>query len=122
MKDREILDNVGETAAHHIHEQVNSSPSSIRRIFFVTGLALINAIIVGVIARLLIYLIAFVTNTSFFGTFSFHESSPSDNAMGIWVIIIPAIGGVIVGLMAKFGSRAIRGHGIPEAMEKIVTE
>lgn len=122
MTDREKLDNVGETAAHHIHEQVNSSPSSIRRIFFVTALALINAIIVGVIARLLILLIALVTNVSFFGTFSFHESSPAGNTLGLWIVIIPSVGGLIVGLMAKFGSRAIRGHGIPEAMEKIVTE
>jgi H+/Cl- antiporter ClcA/predicted transcriptional regulator len=122
MTDRERLDKIGETAALRIHEQVNSSPSNIKRIFFVTGLALVNAIIVGGIAKALVLLIAFVTNVSFFGTFSFQESSPSNNTLGLWVIIIPVVGGLIVGLMAKFGSRAIRGHGIPEAMEKIVTE
>jgi H+/Cl- antiporter ClcA len=41
--------------------------------------------------------------------------------LGLWVIIIPAIGGFIVGLMALYGSKAIRGHGIPEAMEQILT-
>jgi CIC family chloride channel protein len=122
MTDRERLDNIGETAALHIHEQVNSSPSNIRRIFFITALALINAVIVGGIGKFLVLLIGLVTNLSFFGSFSFHESSPAEHGLGLWVILIPAAGGVIVGLMAKFGSRAIRGHGIPEAMEKIVTE
>ena len=41
--------------------------------------------------------------------------------MGLWIIVVPAIGGIIVGLMALYGSKAIRGHGIPEAMEQILT-
>lgn len=122
MIQQERWDSIGKTAAIHIHEQVNSPSSSVKRIIFITGLALVNAIIVGGIARLLVLLIGLFTNIFFFGNFSFHESSPADNTLGYIVIIIPAIGGLIVGLMAKFGSRAIRGHGIPEAMEKIVTE
>jgi H+/Cl- antiporter ClcA len=57
---------------------------------------------------------------SFFGTASLHEASPGHNQLGPWVIAIPVAGGLIVGLMARFGSGAIRGHGIPEAMEKIL--
>ena len=53
--------------------------------------------------------------------FSFSSSSPSYNHLGYWVILIPAIGGLIVGLMILFGSKDIRGHGIPEAMEQILT-
>ena len=41
--------------------------------------------------------------------------------MGLWVIVVPVIGGVVVGLMVLYGSKAIRGHGIPEAMEMILT-
>jgi H+/Cl- antiporter ClcA/predicted transcriptional regulator len=122
MQETQRLDNVGKTAAVHIAEQVNSNKKNTKRIIFVTGLALINAIIVACIAKCLVMLIAFFTNVFFFGAFSFHESSPAQNTLGYWVIIIPVIGGLIVGVMAKFGSRAIRGHGIPEAMEKIVTE
>jgi H+/Cl- antiporter ClcA len=48
------------------------------------------------------------------------EVSPADNSLGWLVIIVPAIGGLLVGVMARFGAPAIRGHGIPEAMEKIV--
>src|SRR5213076_625318 len=51
------------------------------------------------------------------------EASPADAApyLGLWVIAIPVIGGIIVGLMARFGSKAIRGHGIPEAMEQVIS-
>lgn len=97
-------------------------PANTRRILYITLLALVNAVIVGFIAKLLVMLIGLFTNISFFGEFSFHETSPAEHTLGYFVILIPVLGGVIVGLMAKFGSRAIRGHGIPEAMEKIVTE
>lgn len=94
--------------------------TSVRRTLYISLLGLINAILIGFIAKGLIYLISLATNLSFFGTLSFHESSPSNNQLGIWVIVVPVIGGLIVGLMARFGSGAIRGHGIPEAMEKIL--
>jgi H+/Cl- antiporter ClcA len=80
------------------------------------GLGLVG----GVVAPLLMKLIGFVTNLSFYGRLSSDFSSPAGNHLGAWVIVVPAIGGVIVGIMARFGSRAIRGHGIPEAMEQVL--
>src|SRR5690348_13007707 len=65
-------------------------------------------------------LIGFITNLSFYGRVSSDFSSPAGNHLGLWVILIPALGGIIVGIMARFGSRAIRGHGIPEAMEQVL--
>lgn len=95
----------------------------VRRILFITSLAVINAVIVGGIAKLLIILINIVTSLFFYGEISLDgEVSPEHNTLGYWVIAIPVIGGLIVGIIARFGSRAIRGHGIPEAMEKIITE
>src|SRR5207248_4831051 len=47
--------------------------------------------------------------------------SPAGNHLGPFVIAIPVIGGLIVGVMARYGSKAIRGHGIPEAMEQVLT-
>jgi H+/Cl- antiporter ClcA len=91
-----------------------------KRLIQVSLLSVAVAILVSIIARLLIYLIDLVTNISFFGRFNFEANSPSDNHLGLWVIIIPAIGGILVGLMALYGSKAIRGHGIPEAMEQIL--
>ena len=63
----------------------------------------------------------FFTNISFHHQFSFAHSTPATNSYGLLVIVVPVIGGIIVGLMAMYGSKAIRGHGIPEAMEQILT-
>ncbi|RQP15858.1 MAG: chloride channel protein [Parapedobacter sp.] len=75
---------------------------------------------VSLIARILILFINLVTNLSFFGDFSLTFQDPAYNHRGLWVLIIPALGGLAVGLMALYGSKAIRGHGIPEAMEQIL--
>ncbi|MGY6172853.1 chloride channel protein [Paraburkholderia strydomiana] len=71
-------------------------------------------------AFVLLNLIHLFTNLFFFGTLSFVERSPAHNNLGMWVIGVPIIGGLIVGLMARFGSEKIRGHGIPEAIEAIL--
>lgn len=92
-----------------------------KRLLTISSIAFLIAVLVSFIAKFLIYLIDFFTNISFYGNFSFSHSTPATNSLGIFVVIIPAIGGVIVGLMALYGSKAIRGHGIPEAMEQILT-
>lgn len=61
-----------------------------------------------------------ITNLAFYGRWDFSLSSPADNQLGLWVILVPAVGGIIVGIMARYGSGAIRGHGIPEAMEQVL--
>jgi H+/Cl- antiporter ClcA len=104
--------------------QSNLSPSmraDKKRLLYISALAVGIAMMVSLIAKLLVYLINLVTNLSFHHTFSIAPSSPMNHGYGIWVILVPAIGGFIVGLMALYGSKAIRGHGIPEAMEQILT-
>lgn len=68
----------------------------------------------------LLDLIRLFTNLFFFQSVSLASRSPSANTMGVWVISLPVAGGLIVGLMARFGSDKIRGHGIPEAIEAIL--
>ena len=92
-----------------------------RRLLTMAALSVLVAICISFIAKLLIYLISLITNISFYGRLSLTETSPAGNSLGLWVIVVPAIGGVIIGLMAYYGSKAIRGHGIPEAMEQILT-
>jgi chloride channel protein, CIC family len=74
----------------------------------------------GVIAYLLYNLIGLFTNIAFFHDISFVFRSPRTSTLGWWVIVIPVVGGLIVGVMAKYGSSKIRGHGIPEAMEAVL--
>ena len=90
------------------------------RVIFICALAIGLAIATGLVAQLLIAIIALVTNIAFYGRVSTHFVSPANNHLGYLVFVIPAIGGVIVGLMARYGSKAIRGHGIPEAMEQVL--
>ncbi len=71
-------------------------------------------------AWLLLKLIALSVNLFWFGRFSFAPSEIADNHMGLWALFIPILGSLIVGLMARFGSEKIRGHGIPEAIEAIL--
>ncbi|MBK7979345.1 MAG: chloride channel protein [Ignavibacteriae bacterium] len=92
-----------------------------KRLLTISYIAFLIAIIISIVAKFLVYLIDYFTNISFYGNFSFSHSSPVGNSLGIFVIFVPAIGGIIVGLMAIYGSKAIRGHGIPEAMEQILT-
>lgn len=89
----------------------------------VTGIAAIAALIgvaAALIAQLLSAAIALITNLAFYGSFSFAPVSPAGNTLAGWVILVPVAGPLVVGLMARYGSATIRGHGIPEAMEQVL--
>jgi len=91
-----------------------------RRVLVICGLAVGLAVVTGLVAQLLVAIIGLVTNIAFYGRFSTTFVSPAHHHLGWLVLFIPAIGGIIVGLMARYGSKAIRGHGIPEAMEQVL--
>lgn len=71
-------------------------------------------------AWVLLKMIEFATNLFWFGRLSAEPVEITDAALGIGTVIVPVIGSLIVGLMARFGSDKIRGHGIPEAIEAIL--
>jgi H+/Cl- antiporter ClcA/CBS domain-containing protein len=91
------------------------------RVIYISLLALIVGIAAGLMARVLIWLIHLLTHLSF------HAPSPNDGLIaplahpGPWVIAVPVIGAFLIGLLARYGSRAVAGHGIPEAMEQVLT-
>jgi H+/Cl- antiporter ClcA len=72
------------------------------------------------VAFLLYKLIGLVTNLVFYGHLSAAFVGARHHHLGWWVIPIPAAGGLIVGLITRYGSPKIRGHGIPEAMEAVL--
>ncbi|WP_241771207.1 chloride channel protein [Acidisphaera rubrifaciens] len=71
-------------------------------------------------AWVLLRLIALFTNLAYYGAASFAFVGPAHNALGWWAALVPAAGGLLIGLMARYGSEKIRGHGIPEAIEAIL--
>jgi CIC family chloride channel protein len=90
------------------------------RMVSVSFLAAGIGLLAGLIAYLLYNLIGLFTNIVFYHRFVFAFSSARNNHLGAWVIVMPVIGGIIVGFMAKYGSPKIKGHGIPEAMEAVL--
>jgi CIC family chloride channel protein len=91
-----------------------------RRVLIVCAWSVALALVTGFVAQGLVAVIALVTNICYYGRFSTEFVSPAHNHLGWIVLVVPAIGGVIVGIMARYGSKAIRGHGIPEAMEQVL--
>src|SRR5271155_3193247 len=64
--------------------------------------------------------IAVATNLFYYHRLSTVAVSPAGSPLGYWMVVVPVLGGLLVGLMARFGSDKIRGHGIPEAIEAIL--
>ena len=85
-----------------------------------SALAVAIGIIASGIAWALLRLIGLFTNLCYYGRWDFHLVSPAGNHLGVWAVLVPVAGSMIVGLMARFGSDRIRGHGIPEAIESIL--
>jgi chloride channel protein, CIC family len=91
-----------------------------RRTVLLTGLAVLVGIAAGLVAQVLKALIGLVTNFSYFGRISTAFVSPAGHHLGAWAIGIPVLGALVVGVLARYGSAAIRGHGIPEVMERVL--
>ena len=91
------------------------------RMALISSLAAGVGLLAGVVAYFLYRLIGFFTNLFFFHRLSADFTSARLNHLGPWVIVIPVLGGIVIGFMAKYGSSKIKGHGIPEAMEAVLT-
>jgi CIC family chloride channel protein len=90
------------------------------RIFYVSALSALIGAASAVAAWALLQLIALATNIFYFQRFRWVQVEPSDQTMHPWFIVVPIIGGLLVGLIARYGSPRVRGHGMPEAVETIV--
>ncbi|TPK97466.1 chloride channel protein [Mesorhizobium sp. B2-4-12] len=90
------------------------------RVLFIAAIAVVVAT-AGLFAGIaLLKLIRLATNIAYFGQFSLAELKLQDTPLGLAAVIVPVIGALIIGLMARYGSEKIRGHGIPEAIEAIL--
>jgi len=91
-----------------------------RRVIIISAIAIVIGALGALIAVALTHLIGLITNLSYFGRWSWAFSSPSTDRLGVWSVFVPIAGAVVVGLMARYGAAAIRGHGIPEVMERVL--
>ena len=94
--------------------------STNRRVLLLSALTLAIGAFSALVAYALIWLIAAITDLAFYHRFSAAPVTPQGHNLGYWVMMVPVFGALIIGLMARFGSEKIRGHGIPEALEAIL--
>jgi len=90
------------------------------RLIPLCGLAVVIGVISAFVALALLRLIGLFTNLFFFQRWGTDLVSPAGNQLGLLEILVPVLGAMVIGLMARYGSERIRGHGIPEAIEAIL--
>jgi len=113
-----VAPSMGLTLQSVVTPQIPTTVSA--RAIFLSLIAIAIGLAAGLIAQVLLALIGLITNLCFYGRLTTDFLSPAANHLGMFVVIVPVLGGVVVGLMARYGSEAIRGHGIPEVMEQIL--
>jgi chloride channel protein, CIC family len=90
------------------------------RLLMISGFAIGIGIVGAYVALALLKLIGLFTNLFFFQRLSTVLVTPDAHTLGPWVILVPVAGALVIGVMARYGSERIRGHGIPEAIEAIL--
>jgi CIC family chloride channel protein len=90
------------------------------RLLMIAAFAIVIGVVSAYVALALLKLIGFFTNLFFFQRFSTALVTPEAHTLGPWVILVPVAGALVIGVMARYGSERIRGHGIPEAIEAIL--
>ena len=91
-----------------------------RRVLALSAAAAVIGAIAALVAAALLWLIAVINNIAYFGRWSSKLLPPSENTLGLWSVLVPVVGGLVIGALARWGSPKIRGHGIPEALEAIL--
>jgi len=90
------------------------------RVIPISLLAMVIGVVCAFVALALLRLIGLFTNLFYFGRWSTAMVSPVGNHLGIFSVAVPIAGAFVIGVMARYGSERIRGHGIPEAIESIL--
>ncbi|MBF6592381.1 MAG: chloride channel protein, partial [Ktedonobacterales bacterium] len=85
------------------------------RVIPITLIAVAIGILSAFVALALLRLIGLFTNLFFFQRWDTALVSPAGNRLGVVEIVVPALGALVIGFMARYGSEQIRGHGMPEA-------
>ena len=103
----------------HGHEELGDFSTTVRTLP-ISALAMAIGALCAFVALALLRLIGLFTNLFYYGRWSTALSSPAGNHLGLFSALIPIAGALVIGVMARYGSERIRGHGIPEAIESIL--
>jgi CIC family chloride channel protein len=115
IESTEALSEAGDIRAPRDYEVLGG------RTVLISALSIVIGGAAALVAQFFLRLIGLATNISYYGRFSTAVTEPAGGIRGPFLLLlIPAVGGIIVGLMARYGSSAIRGHGIPEVMQRIL--
>ena len=110
---------LGTSNAANRHEELGDFSTTLR-VLPISALAVVIGALCAFVALALLRLIGLFTNLFYFGRWSTSLVSPAGNHLGWFSIFVPIAGALIIGIMARYGSERIRGHGIPEAIEAIL--
>ena len=111
----------GATPARSVEPIELADFTATRRMVLLAAIAIVLGVVATYVAFALLQLIALFTNLFYYQRLAFTPASPANHTLGAASIAVPIAGAVIIGLMARYGSERIRGHGIPEALEAILT-
>src|SRR2546421_337410 len=119
VREIESPGNIGSNKSTGQHEELGDFSTTLR-VLPISALAVGIGVLCAYVALALLRLIGLFTNLFYYGHWGGALVSPAGNHLGWYAVLVPVGGGLIVGLMARYGSERIRGHGIPEAIEAIL--
>jgi len=108
------------SAASKLRNETLGDFTTTKRVIPISVLAMVIGLVCAFVALALLRLIGLFTNLFYFGRWSTSLVSPAGNHLGMYSVLVPVAAALIIGVMARYGSERIRGHGIPEAIESIL--
>jgi CIC family chloride channel protein len=117
--EKDLRYNSANMARQNRHEELGDFSATLR-VLPISALAIGIGAVCAFLALALLRLIGLFTNLFYFGRWSTTMVSPAGNQLGVYSVLVPIAGALIIGVMARYGSERIRGHGIPEAIEAIL--
>src|ERR1700676_1953109 len=119
VRETESPGNIGSKKSAGQHEELGDFSTTLR-VLPISALAMGIGALCAFVALALLRLIGLFTNLFYFGRWNIAMVSPAGNHLGVYSVFVPIAGALMIGVMARYGSERIRGHGIPEAIESIL--
>src|ERR1700694_2378975 len=119
VRETESPGNIGSDKSAGRHEELGDFSTTLR-VIPISALAMGIGALCSFVALALLRLIGLFTNLFYFGRWNTAMVSPAGNHLGVYGVLVPIAGALIIGVKARYGSERIRGPGIPEAIEAIL--